>query len=101
MCYLRLTRYTCKHLSPIHPLDYIRPGESEDKMQSDPRTEWPKHPDTGCEGCQDACLRGARCSGKLETLQTFYEDGKGECEDCRDGMAVGKQNSGKNVRIKG
>lgn len=89
MCYLRLTRYTCNHLSPIHPHDYIRPSESENKMQSDPRTEWPKHPDAGCVGCQDACRRGARCSGPLEELESFEEKGKGECDDCREWVTVG------------
>jgi hypothetical protein len=108
MCYLRLTRYTCSHLSPIHPPSYIPPkleGEADSKtraylkMQSDINTEWPTHPDSSCVGCQDAGRRGARCSGPLEDLKDpeldperrklIVEEGKDVCEDCREWVDVG------------
>jgi hypothetical protein len=60
-------------------------------MQSNPETEWPRQPDTGCVGCQDACRRGGRCPGPLEELESFEVEGKGVCEDCREWVAVGKE----------
>jgi hypothetical protein len=60
-------------------------------MQSKPETEWPRHPDTGCVGCQDACRRGARCPEPLEKLESFEEEGRGICEDCREWVAVEKE----------
>jgi hypothetical protein len=98
MCYLRLTRYACHHTSPIHPLDYIRPSAAVDKMQSNPNTEWPRHPDTGCIGCQDAGRRGARCGGPLEKLESFEEESERVCEDCLEWVEVGRDGEVESVK---
>lgn len=84
MCYITRTRYLCTHLSPNHPASYTRPSLSQDKAQYNPKTEWPTHPHTHLEGCQDACRRGARCSGQLEELETLEKKDDGICEECEE-----------------
>jgi hypothetical protein len=69
MCRLLRTRYTCAHLSPLHPLGYQRPPPETDKTQSDRATERPTHPDTSIESCEDATRQGHRCEGPLGKLE--------------------------------
>lgn len=83
MCYLRLTYYACAHTSPIHPLGYQRPSPAKDARQANPEIEWPTHADTGVEGCQDACRRGARCGYQLEELETISKSVTSVCENCK------------------
>ena len=40
------------------------------------------HLHTTLEGCQDACRRGARCSGRLEELETIEKKDDEVCEEC-------------------
>ena len=84
MCHLIRTRYTCTHLAPFHPPNYKRPTTKEDAKQANPKTEWPTHPDTTLQNCQDACRRGARCSGQLEELHVVEKMGPGICQACED-----------------
>jgi len=82
MCYITRTRYSCTHLSPFHPPTYKRPSAAEDAVQANTKTEWPTHKDTELDGCQDACRRGARCSGLLEGLELIEKTKEGLCEEC-------------------
>ena len=84
MCYITRTRYTCTHLSPFQPPTYRCPTAAGDAVQANPETDWPTHPHTTLEGCQDACHRGARCSGRLEDLEVVEKKGEGVCEECEE-----------------
>lgn len=83
MCYLRLTIYTCSHISPIHPPHY-QPPTATDPDQANPNTEWPTHKDTACEACYDASRRGIRCPEPLGKMEVVYREGKGKCDECRE-----------------
>lgn len=98
MCFVKRTRYSCTHISPIHPPNYQRltpaqaeqqPNPAKAQRDADPSREWPTHPDTTLESCQDCGRRGARCSGKLEELEVVYKDKEGLCEEC-EGKKKGK-----------
>ena len=84
MCYIVRTRYSCTHLATFHPSNYKRPIAAQDAIQANSKTEWPTHAHTTLEGCQDACRRGARCSGRLDDLEVVEKRGDGVCEECED-----------------
>jgi hypothetical protein len=82
MCHLVRTRYTCAHLSPFHPLGYERPFPETNKTQSDRITEWPTHPDTSIQSCEDATRKGHRCEGRLEELEIAEKSVDRACVWC-------------------
>ncbi len=93
MCFIKHTRYACGHISPLHRPGYQRPNPPPPTntpgdpghliRQSNPLTEWPTHPDTTIEGCQDAGRRGVRCTDLLEDMKTMELDSDKLCEDCK------------------
>lgn len=84
MCYVTRTRYKCTHLSPFQLLTYRYLDAADDAIQADPQTAWPTHPHTIIQGCQDACHRGARCSGRLEDLEIVEKKSESACGKCEE-----------------